>query len=495
MALSESDTGFVPKSLSRVALDSANVGIWIVDENWRTIRVNPRMCNMLGYSTQELLGRSPEEFIDPTSAAQWDVLVSRREAGIEEYHDFLFRRKDGGELWVIISGAPMLDKDGRFIGGVAVMTEITERRLLEARSFESHKLEVARTMTSAIAHQFNNKLQPLLSYVDMCLRDPGLRESTRGYLNSIREIAESSKDAVGQMLAAVGISRKHRSSADLATILRTCLRESEDQRPGYVQLELEIEQEPCQVEVDPNQINVAVSHLIRNGIQAIDPTSGGTVRIAMRPGEDGFVSVSVEDDGSGMEPELLSKAFDPFFSTQPPDRSWGQGLYYVSEAIRGHGGSIKMTSNPGSGSLVTFRLPMQVEAVGVTSSIAPSGSLKRLLLVDDSRDTVKIWKEVFELEGFAVQTFPSGIEAQGFMANHMDDFDLLITDLSMPGISGVDLIHSMRMKDPGKPAILISGHCSSDADMDIQQMEGVLLLRKPVRLEALRKAVLGACVR
>ena len=140
-------------SFYRLAFECANEGIWLVDGEWKTTLVNPRMCQMLGYSEEEMHGRNPSDFfMDSEKARHWDEAVARRQQGVKEDYDFLFRCKDGSELRVMVSAAPLIDASGTFAGSVAVMTDLTQRHAFEQRSRAEDRLDVTATMQIGRAH-------------------------------------------------------------------------------------------------------------------------------------------------------------------------------------------------------------------------------------------------------------------------------------------------------------------------------------------------------
>ena len=456
-------------ALYRQAVESAHEGIWVVDTNWKTTLVNPRMCEMIGYQAKEILGRTPNEFIDPSALPQWDALVSRREHGVGESHDFIFRRKNGAELWLMVSAAPLIEKSGNFSGAVAIMTDITDRRLLEQRLRDAQRQEAVSVMAGSVVSHFNARCQPLLAQVDLALEDFLLTGDLRKLLQEIRDSAASIRQVAVQLNDTTEPDQSKRKSMDAGGLVQAVVNDPELARPSYVDVSVEVRTKPLPVKVDAVQLGAAIGHLYKNALQAIDPSRPGTVRLSVnrvhlsnqeaeamfvRGGP--YVCIEVEDSGRGMSPESLQRAFDPFFSTRTSEKAWGIGLTYALGVIRAHGGAIRASSELGVGTIVRVCLPVgQVASAAKSASPSASDSHKPgIVFVDDSRDAVEAWSEFLELQGYRVRVFCDAVEAAQFVTNHPDQFDLIITDLTMPGISGIEILERLRQVSPAKPAPL-----------------------------------------
>ena len=183
---------------------------------------------------------------------------------------------------------------------------------------------------------------------------------------------------------------------------------------------------------------------------------------------------------------ILRRVFDPFFSTKPPDQAWGNGLAFAEAVITSHKGAVRARSSLGHGSAIAVYLPLS------SSRTAASGSVlgpNRILLVEDSREAINIWQEYLEMEGFEVTSFSDTTRAAEFVAKHIKDFDILITDLSMPGTSGMDLIAQVRALDPRKAVILTTGYYRLEIQAKLNSLGQALMLKKPVKLDTPRSAI------
>jgi PAS domain S-box-containing protein len=362
----------------RRIIDTAREGIWTVDADAKTSFVNDRMAGMLGYTAGEMMGRPVNDFTNDDLRGEAGEYIAGREAGVAEVHEFPLRRKDGTELWSIMSTTPMYDNDGSYIGALAMVSDITERkraeqerRDLEAQMRQTQKLESLGVLAGGIAHDFNNLLTGIIGNVGMVMDDVTGETPLR---KSIEEIDAAARRAAGLcqvMLTYTGKGQLKVEPVDLNSVVEEMGHLLEVSTSKKATVEYELADDLPSIDADSTQIGQILMNLITNASEALGEESGVIViRTGTMVCDKGFlrdtylsptlpageyVSLEVRDTGSGMDDDTLEKIFDPFFSTKFVGR--GLGLAAVLGIIRSHNGAIKVETSPRLGTTFCVLLP------------------------------------------------------------------------------------------------------------------------------------------
>lgn len=379
----------------RLIVETAQEGVWVIDSESRTTFVNQRMAAMLGYGVDEMLGESLFHFMDDEGRqlAAWNV--ERRQQGIREQVDFKFRHKNGSDVWTMIDTNPMIGPTGDYLGALAMITDITERRRLdeERRRLEqqlqqSQRLESLGMLAGGIAHDFNNILMAIVGNLDLSLSSLSRLSPARQNIESAVASAMRAAELCKQMLAFAGRGRLSMEVIDPNAIIADLMHMLAISVSRKVELRTALASGVPAVLGDPTQLRQVIMNLVINASEAIGDTSG-TVTISTgerscrqedlrapwfkgTPAAGNYVFVEVSDTGCGMPPEIMARIFDPFFTTKFTGR--GLGLAGVLGIVRAHKGTIHVESEMDRGT--TFRVYLPV---------APPSPDKR---VDHSADTV-----------------------------------------------------------------------------------------------------------
>lgn len=378
--------------------------------------------------------------------------------------------------------------------------EIAERERAEARLIQAQKMEAIGQLTGGIAHDFNNLLSVVVGSLDLVLRrseDEAVLKLARNALKA----AERGANLTGQLLA---FSRRQRLSPvalDINTIIDS-MREMAARTIGpHVQIETELQPDVWRALADPTQLEVMLLNLAINARDAMP--SGGRVIIRTRNVPEvpkalvseldhaEYVCISVQDDGPGMAPEVLAHAFEPFFTTKSLGKGTGLGLAQLYGFARQSGGAARIESEVGKGTTVSIYLPR-------THDHAPQESVGRheghrlgrakILLVDDDEEVRTITCDMVGELGYKVSTAATGEEA---LARIRDErFDLLITDVLMPGMNGVELARRVRSYNANLPIIFSSGY--ADVQVFGEELSYEAVLRKPFRIAEVARRVEAA---
>jgi signal transduction histidine kinase len=430
-------------------------------------------------------------------------------------------------------------EDGFLVQAWATQVDVTprfqaeqEREELEQRLRRSQRLETIGTLAGGIAHDFNNILAPILGFADLAEDsvEPGDRE-TRASIGQIKTAANRAKELVSQILA-VGQQRDNiRKPVHLSDVVADALDLLNQSLPATISLETSYQRDCPPALADPAQLHQVVMNLCTNSAQAM-PDSDGTIRLEVtcevieappdgwesRPGR--YVVLSVTDDGQGMSEETLSRAVEPFYTTKEAGRGSGLGLSVTHGIVHGHGGHLELESEERVGTKVTVYLPAAngtldapEESVGeavLTSDAAsapqqmgtkslevpntppdeserdPGGDPPRVMLVDDEVGVVQTCEAMLRRLGYRVDAFTDSVAAKDALASEAASFDLLLTDHTMPEITGPELAALALEENPSIAVVIASGHRFGDDSSPDGQ---VVRLEKPFTVAELKASV------
>ncbi len=455
----------------------AGIGIMALDQEGRITFWNRTCGEIYGYGSHQVSGRAVSDLLIPFGPGEDTCSLLEMCLQGEEF-EAAFRTADGSIREVSVSPAH-LSSGELFL----VQVDLTEQRRAEARKNlienqmrRAQKLEALGTLAGGIAHDFNNLLQGILGNASLLCSslEPGTREMVSAGM--IRTAAERSAELCAQMLDYAGISPMGLELLDVEGLVSELTPLLKASLPGGAYLEVERRGDLPPVKGNASQIRQIIMNLAVNGAEAIHGQGRVIIRTGLRtmercdfadsliedsPESGEFVYLQVEDHGTGITQDTMTRIFDPFFSTKRTGR--GLGLAAVLGIVRGHSGGLTVDSEPGRGSVFTVYLPA---AEGTASPDAPSqgdgspGDLSgtRIMVVDDEeivRDTVCA---ILESAGSRPVPLPGGAEALAALQEKEYPFDLMVLDLTMPGLSGVDVFNAMEEMGVHLPVLIISGY-------------------------------------
>ena len=499
-ALRESEARF------RHLIEVMGEGMWVFDPAGRTTFVNRRMAEMLGFAPVEMAGSSILDFVSTQDQAQAERnLVSRREGCIDQ-HDFRFQRKDGTELWTIVTGTPVLDETGKVLSILAIITDITDRRRQEQAQLQSQKLESLGVLAGGIAHDFNNLLTAILgniSLIQLCL--PKLSPAWP-YLENMERTVHRATNLTRQMLAYSGKGRFTVGPLDLNQAVEEMSHLLGVSISKKVALRFQFQEGLPVLMAEASQIQQVVMNLVTNASEAIGEAEGtvsirtglhtyGDLDLArdfpgqpLVPGR--FLSLEVTDSGQGMTPEVQSRIFEPFFTTKFTGR--GLGLSAMQGILRGHGGGIRVYSEVGKGT--TFKLIFPA-GTGEAANLEPLESQDdwtgqgTLLVVDDEEGVRIVASDLLRSMGFEVITASDGLEALEIYRLAADSIRGVLMDLTMPHLDGVETFRELRRLDPACRVVLTSGYNEQEAIQDFLGKGLAGFVQKPFLRVDLQRAI------
>ncbi|MBU2489677.1 MAG: response regulator [Proteobacteria bacterium] len=390
-------------------------------------------------------------------------------------------RPEGPSIPTLISATPMEPEKENPAGSLMVVTGLTgleaardKSRDLEDHIRRSQHLEALGTLAGGIAHDFNNILSAIMGFTELSLDAAVEGSELHGSLQEIYKAGGRARDLVRQILAFSRQVEHRKEPMNPAPIVKEALTLLRASLPSYIEIRTDIPPDTGMVLADPSQIHQVVMNLCTNSAHAMRDDGGAiTIRLTraefsageaavsenLPPGK--YLILSVADTGTGMEQEILERVFDPYFSTKPKGEGTGLGLSTVHGIVTSHNGGIRIKSEPGHGTVVEVFLPMvqgaETQAAAAPVQEMPAGGSERVLLVDDEPSIVNLQKKFLEKMGYQVSAFTESPRALEALRLEPGAFDLVITDRTMPKITGGSLAEKIRALRPDLPVILCTG--------------------------------------
>ncbi|HEY6641336.1 PAS domain S-box protein [Povalibacter sp.] len=410
-------------------------------------------------------------------------------------------RRDGALQWIAVNARVDRDAGGKVIRVTGACTDITERRRAEESQRNLQRIESLGTLAGGIAHDFNNLLLAIAGNVQLAMADLPLDHEVQHSLEEIERAAARASDLVRQILAFSHQSEPRRAVIALRPTVEEALRLLRASLPAMIDIQADFGEQPLAVDADSTQIHQIVMNLVTNSAHAIGDRAG-TVTVTTRSVTVGsghiqpaaelasgiYVCIIVKDTGKGMDEATLDRIFDPFFTTKPVGHGTGLGLSVVHGIVRAHGGAITATSQPGDGATFHVYLPAATRAAESTDAVVQTvtqGRGQRVMYVDDEDALVFLVSRVLERLGYGVTGFTEASKALTAFQAHPDNYDVVVTDLSMPGMSGFTLARSMLEIRPDIPVLMTSGYVRPQDREAAEQLGIRELILKPDTIDEL----------
>jgi len=474
----------------RAVVENAPLGVALFDTELRVTHLNPETCRMLGIdSAGEILGRDVGELPSYQLPRVREAFEAVLERGERVSFEADWTSPAGRRVLARLYGAPVRDDGGALVGVVVLMADVSAQRRLEEQLLQAQKLEAVGRLAGGVAHDFNNQLTVILGTAE-ALSTQVARELV-AEVDQISSAAKSSAALTRQLLA---FSRRqileprilnlNAVVAELDPLLRRTL-------GAGVEVGTVLGPALWNVLADPIQLQTALLNLATNARDAMGGRGKLTIETAnvqldrdylqgrgASPGQ--YVMLSVTDDGAGMDAEAQTHVFEPFFTTKPVGEGTGLGLSTVHGIVSQSGGLIQVDSKPGQGTTFRIHLP-RAEGVPMAEPAPqprPRGGSERLLLVEDDPTVRPVLARVLRDTGYHVLEAADG-QAASELAAQSPDFDLLISDLVMPRVGGVELAARLRATRPALRVLYVSGYADGAALRSVGRELGTALLAKP----------------
>ncbi|MCU0600355.1 MAG: ATP-binding protein [Desulfobacterales bacterium] len=476
------------ESRYRLLADNISDVIWILDIA-RSIYsyISPSVKQVHGWTPEEFVALTLDEILPPHSIDFARSIISEelKKEKSKNADPMRFRIleleqycKDGSTIWVEVTARFLRDKKGWVSGILGVSRDITERKKaenekknLELQLQHAQKMEAVGTLAGGIAHDFNNILAAIMGYTELALKDSNETPMLKTKLEEILKAGTRARDLIKQILAFSRQAEHKIYPVQVKLIVKEVLKLLRASIPSTIKIRQNIISNSI-VLADPTQIHQILMNLCANAQHAMSE-KGGTLEVSLTdvtldrkftekyhhipPGP--YLCLEVSDSGHGMTPDIMNRLFDPFFTTKKNGEGTGLGLAVVHGIVQSHGGEIIVQSEPGKGSVFSVYFPI-TEASAAPNTLdsrqIPTGN-ERVLFIDDEISIMDLGMQVLKQLGYHVEARSSSLAALELFRDQPDRFDLVITDMTMPNMTGLQLAKEMLRIRPNIPIILCTG--------------------------------------
>jgi PAS domain S-box-containing protein len=489
------------------AIDQVAESIMIIDLDGKIRYVNPAFEKVTGYSYDEAVGnitkiakteKQDENFYHEI----WeDISHGKIWRG-----NLLTNRKDGSTVEEECTISPVKDETGKTINYVVVKRDITEERQLQAQLSEAQKMEALGTLAGGIAHDFNNILTAIIGYSELSLLEAPPESRMQRNLQAVIGAGDRATKLIARILAFSRQTDQKLKPVLLMPVFEEVVKLLQASLPTTIDIQGDFQSDAI-VLADPTQIHQVLMNLCTNAGLAMRDC-GGVLRIGLteqdvdatlsrqlqniKPGP--YLKISVSDTGCGVSPEIKDRIFEPFFTTREKGEGTGLGLSVVHGVVKSHNGKIVLESELGKGTVFTIYLPIEMKKSQATSSEQETlhKGTERILFVDDEAFQMDLAKQLLQQLGYHVTCKNDSLEALEVYKANQNSFDLVITDMTMPNISGYELSKKLLSIRPDLPIILCTGFSDT---IDEQKAEAIGVkgfIMKPYKINTLAKKIRDA---
>ena len=504
----------------RGTFEQAAVGIAHFSAAGKVLRANQKLAKILCVPHERLLAMAitdlvrPEDFTNTEGCPEGEVLQGLGEwkEGICEVERELLRG-DGSRVWCQITLAPVTDEHGETEYFTGVVEDVSDRKRLEEEIVQSQKMRAIGQLAGGVAHDFNNLLTTILGYTELLQRRLSPEDPLRRYVDEVGSAGERGSALTKQLLAFGRKQMLRPLPIDLNEVVREMDALLRHMIGDSITLQIDLDPALGTVNADPGQIGQVLMNLVGNARDAM-PAGGavgietGNVEIGeaaaseiggLAPGA--YVTVTVTDEGMGMDAETRAQLFEPFFTTKAIGKGTGLGLSTVYGIVKQSGGAIMVSSEPGSGSSFRLYLPrakvpaISIRELPVSGSMeagaseeltaAPPRASETVLLVEDEATLRTLARQVLEENGYRVIEASNGPDAVGLAERHQGPLDAVLTDVMMPLMSGSELAERIRSMHPDVKIVFMSGYTDEAVFGQMPPDPNVTFVQKPYRLGSL----------
>ncbi|MGE0083730.1 MAG: response regulator [Desulfococcaceae bacterium] len=482
----------------RMLVENANDVIVILQDGFIRFH-NRRAEDLTGYSAEELARIPFAEHIHPDDR---EIVMERHRQRIEGHSPGLYmfrcRNRKGEEIWTEVDAVRIAWDGNPAI--LAILRDVTLQHKLEEKMQQTQKMEAIGTLAGGIAHDFNNILGVIMGYTELSLRDIGNTETVKRNLGQVLKASERARELVGQILTFSHRSEQEFKPVNLNPIARETLKLLRASLPRTIEIRQRIHAENLTIFSTPIQIHQILMNLCTNAAHAMEE-KGGILEISAEPfnissdtqwqehslvpGD--YVRITVSDTGCGIDKSIINKIFDPFFTTKGMGRGTGMGLAVVHGIVKSLKGAVHVDSQPGKGSTFEVFLPRILykaasEKKGNIHLFTGNG---RILFVDDEELLIEVGKQMLERLGYEVECCNDPVNALKIFRKDPAKYDLILSDMTMPRMTGDMLAREMLKIRPDIPIILCTGYSEHMSEEKAKDIGIKTMLLKPLDISRL----------
>lgn len=496
----------------RLLADNVADSIWVVEEGNTYLKYcSPSVKRITGFSQEEYLSTPIRETLQEKDfrALNQAMMSSQSEPALREVQ---LKHRNGGWVWVEIAVKPSRTLASGKREWVGVTRDISarkqtemEKQRLEDQVRQSQKFESLGTLAGGIAHDFNNILTVIIGIADMLRMEFRDHPDSMRLLNRLMSASEKARNLVQQILTFSRQSKGKKVTVNAGSLVEESIQLIRSGKPANVTIETKICGDDLYVCADGNQLEQAIMNLVTNAIEAVTGTNGKIlvevvlVKIEqhlnaahgeLEPGP--YVCIRVTDNGAGMSPEVMNKIFDPFFTSK--ELGNGMGLAIVHGIVMNHGGALELQSELNQGTTIEMYLPQAEAEAAVqedpmqTDSVQYSSG-KRIFVVDDQEELLDVVAAMLRQLGHDCITCSDPREAMQVIRQQAESLDLVITDYSMPDVTGLELMQYCQEHFPKVPVVISTGYGDKAIELSAGKLGQFDILDKPYNLSKLRQVV------
>ncbi len=496
----------------KAIFDQAAVGVVQADLTTRRFqRYNQWFCDFLGRTHEEMGRLSYTEITHPQDLGL--DLENIRNLNSGAFREFTqekrYLRKDGSIVWASVAVSAIGPAGEKPTDFITIVLDITERKRLNEHFVQAQKMEALGQFSGGVAHDFNNILAAISGYTELSRMILKGNAEVHDHLGAVLKAIGRAADLVRQILTFSRRDTQVRRIVKLDTVVAETLNLMRALIPTTIEFDTAIAPDVPSVLANANQIHQVLMNLGINAWHAIGDRPGrlkmeverfavsveyAATKPRLQPGD--YVRLSVSDTGCGMDPATLRRIFEPFFSTKAPGAGTGLGLSVVHGIMDSHDGAITVHSEPGEGTVFRLYFPVHCGEAATPNptmeGVAPRGSGERILVVDDEEILALMLQKTLLALGYEVECMTDSTAALALVRSDPGRFTLVVSDQTMPGMTGLALASELQLIRPGLPVILMTGYSLSLTAERIEEAGVRQLILKPVTIRSLGRAVHAA---
>jgi PAS domain S-box-containing protein len=492
----------VQKTLTTLnqAIDQAAEAICIIGLDRKVRMVNPAMANIFDCPAEAMVGK--DLFSDDIAETSGDEIWQQLEGDRIWSGHINGKKRDGGSFFLDVTVTPVKNEKGEVSCFLGIGRDITQELAMEAKNRQGQKMEAIGTLAGGIAHDFNNILSAIFGYTELTVQSLQEARSPLFFLPDIQKAAERARDLVQQIMAFSRQADQGNKALVPKDIVKEALKLLRASLPSTIDIEVDIRNDWL-IHGDPTQVHQIVMNLCTNAGYAMRE-KGGTLRVtladvsldasslAAKPGN--HVMLEISDTGPGIPPEVMDRIFDPFFTTKPQGEGTGLGLSVIHGIVESMGGFVSVESTVGEGATFGVYFPAAkgskalLQVQDRSGDEIPHGS-ERILLVDDEDILVETGSAMLERLGYQVTGFLSSPSALAAFRENPEAFDAVISDYTMPHMTGYELAEKLTEIRPDIPIIICSGYIERPRGASLREVGIMAFVKKPIKMAEIGRSL------
>ena len=486
-------------------LDTVEQSVTSTDINGKILYWNPYSERLYGWKKSEVLGADLKNLIVPSAFKKnADEVYNVVNKGKSWSGEVNVQNNSGDIFPVLLTASPIYDEAGKVTGGISISIDITDKKKMEAQLRQTQKMEGLGTLAGGIAHDFNNILSPIILHSQMALEDMSPDDPLQTNIHEIYKAAKRARELVKQILTFARKGQDNRIKFKASPVIKEDIKFLRSTIPTTIDIRYLKKTDHDTIYANPTELDQVVMNLCPNAAYSMKE-DGGIIEVILdsinlrKDRNDGrvdlkkgrYFTLTVKDSGAGISSDLLNKIFEPYFTTKKSGEGTGMGLAIIHGIVKNYGGDISVESTPGKGTTFIIYIPL-VDEESISEEEQKTDILKgsgQILFVDDEKAAVSATKKILIKLGYNPTATTSSPEALEIFKKVPELYDLVITDMTMPGMTGKALTEKIREIRPDVPVILCTGY-SDQIDEEIAQQIGIdEFLIKPINISELALAI------